>query len=327
MNNDVQTTVGSDFKDRTTGLILFGIIEILIGMCFALQIPLMIFGMRASTSHLDARTMIPNVLTSVILAAWFIWLGVGSIQAKRWARALLLVTSWIWLISGIASLPVIVAIFPGMFEQLGKSGQMPQQILTTMKYTMIGFMVVFYIIVPGVFVLFYGSKHTKLTCEKRDPHVRWTDKCPLPVLAFSLISAFSALSMLCMGFYGWTFPFFGSILSGIAGAGVALIGALLLLYAAWGMYRLKINAWWCAILLTITWGVSGGITYSHGIPKEFFEKMNISAQQLEMTRQLMLSHSSLIVLYFGLLIVIALAYLLYIRKYFVQPTEQRSVSQ
>jgi len=220
----------------------------------------------------------------------------------------------------------MLSFMPDMYDQMGKSGQMPQQIVTLIKYVTIGFMVVFYIIMPAAFVLFYGSKHTKATCEQRDPHVRWTDKCPLPVLAVSLMSGCCALCMPLMGFYGWAIPFFGFILSGIAGAGVALVGSLLLAYVAWGMYRLSINAWWCAVLVTIAWGASSGITFSRVSLIEFYEKMKFPAQQLEIMKQLALPQARWMVLFCGLWVVIAVAYLLYTKRYFTPPAEQRSVS-
>jgi hypothetical protein len=128
-----------------------------------------------------------------------------------------------------------------------------------------------------------------------------------------------------MGFVGWAIPFFGFILSGIAGAGIALVGSLLFCYVAWGMYRLNVKAWWCAGLLIITWGVSTVITFSRVSLMELFEKMKFPAQQLEYMKQLALPQARWMVLVCGLWAVIALAYLLYTRRYFMSPAEQRSV--
>jgi apolipoprotein N-acyltransferase len=103
-------------------------------------------------------------------------------------------------------------------------------------------MTVFYLIIPAAFVFFYGSKNVKATCEFRDSQVRWTDKCPLPVLAVSFIFGLWAVSMLLAGLCGWLIPFFGSILSGMTGALVSLVAALLYLYVVWGTYKLNIRA-------------------------------------------------------------------------------------
>lgn len=323
MTNDNQTAACLDFKDRTTGLIVFGILEIIFGAFCALTVPLMIFGMFASASlHKSAAspantgTIIPGILIYILMAVWFIWMGIGSIKARRWARALLLISSWFWLISGMIGMVFVLAFLPNMFNHVGKSEQMPQQMAAIIKYVTIGFTAIFDVIIPGELVFFYGSKHVKATCELKDTQIHWTDRCPLPVLAISLISGFWAASILLIGFYGWTIPFFGIILNGMSGAGAAFAGALLLGYVAWGAYRLSIKAWWCAVALTIAWGVSMGITFSRVTWIELYEKMNLSAQQLEIIKQLTLPQTSWTVLSLELCVVVILAYLLYTRRYF-----------
>ncbi len=333
MTDHEQTVRSSDFKDRKIGLVVFGILQIIFGGFCVLMVPLMILAMIASTTFKDSSTasmnvsmMIPGVLFYVLLAVWFIWMGVGSIRARRWARALLLVSSWIWLIGGISGLISVLVLMPDMYDQMAKSGQMPQEMARTMKYIMTVFMTVFYVVIPGVLVLFYGSKNVKATCEFKDPHVRWTDECPLPVLAVSLIFGFWAFSMLLMGFYGWAIPFFGFILSGIMGAGVALIAMLLFAYVAWGTSRLRIKAWWCAVLLTIAWALSVAITFSRVSLLDFYEKMNFPEQQLDIMKQYGMPQGSTMALFTGLWFIGFLGYLLYTRRYFAHPSEQESAS-
>jgi hypothetical protein len=182
----------SDFKDRKTGLVVFGILQIILGGLCALIVPFMVIGMIASAARGDSSAppintsmMIPGILFYVLVAVWFIWMGIGSIKARRWARALILVSSWLWLICGICGLVFMLLLMPQMYDRMGQSGQMPPEMAAVMKYVMMGFMTVFYVIIPAVLVLFYGSKNVKATCEFRDSQVRWTDKCPLPVLAGS----------------------------------------------------------------------------------------------------------------------------------------------
>ncbi|HKO54352.1 MAG TPA: hypothetical protein VJ276_00660, partial [Thermoanaerobaculia bacterium] len=83
------------FKDRSTSLILFGIIHILFGIVCAGFILLM-----AVVSELGARrgggTALPtyvfasNVVVYSLLALYFFSVGIGSIRRRRWARALAL---------------------------------------------------------------------------------------------------------------------------------------------------------------------------------------------------------------------------------------------
>jgi len=325
MTSDGQAGGAGDLKDRKTGLIVFGILEILFGAFCGLMVPLMVFGMLAtaavskgSTTPASVGVMVPGLLFYVVLAVWFIWMGIGSVKARRWARALLLVTSWLWLISGVIGLAFMLVLLPDIYGRMGESGQMPQAMATIMVYVMIGFMGLFYVIMPGVLVLFYGSKHVKATCERRDSCIRWTDKCPLPVLAVSLMSGFCAFSMVLMGSYGWTMPFFGTILSGMAGAGVALLGMVLLGYVAWGSYRLRIQAWWCAVLLVAAWGTSIAITFSRVSLMDLYERMNLPADQLAIIGQSSLAQASWMGPFTVLWAVVVLAYLLYTKRYFAR---------
>lgn len=311
------------YKDRKTGLAVFGAIQIALGALCALFVPLMIMGMLAAAvmdkgadEALSARAMIPGLLVYVLLAIWFIWMGIGSIQARRWARALCLVASWLWLISGIAGMLFMMLFMPDMYEQMSKDGQMPANVVTVVKYVTFGFMAIIYIIIPGAFILFYGSKNTQATCEQRDPVVRWTDKCPLPVLALVLMTGCCAASLPFMGLYGWTVPFFGTIVTGVAGAGIALVFLVLLVYITRGLYRLDLKAWWCAAGLAVLWGASCAITFSQVTLMEFYEKMNFPAQQLEIMRKMSFtqSHSlTYVCLFWGLLV---LAFLLYTKRFF-----------
>ncbi|MGD0088767.1 MAG: hypothetical protein ABSE73_02500 [Planctomycetota bacterium] len=328
MTNGEMTSDAAEVADRKAGLVVFGILQICFGALCALLVPLMLLAMlgalasrQGSAAPMNARMMVPSLLFYAVLAVWFIWMGIGSIQARRWARALILVSSWLWLICGLLGIAFALVFLPGMYEQMGKSGQVSPGLAAVMKYVALGFMAVFYVLIPGALVLFYGSKHVKATCERRDPQERWTDKCPLPVLAVSLMSGGWAASMLMMGCYGWAIPFFGAILSGSAGAGVVLAFMLLLGYVAWGMYRLNLKAWWCAVLMVIAWGVSLALTFSRVNLMEFYEKMNFPPEQLELVKSFAQTQTPGMVLFFVLWCVVALAYLLYTRRYFVQPEQ------
>jgi hypothetical protein len=283
-----------------------------------------IFGLFVSTisrkDAMSAHLMIPGILLYAVASIWFIWMGIGSIKARRWARALILVSSWLWLIGGIFGLIFILFFMSG---QIPKNTQMPRAAVLIMRSVMIGAMIIFYVVIPAVFVLFYKSKNVKATCEFRDPQVRWTDKCPLPVLAVSFIFAIWAASTLFMGLYRWRIPFFGFILSGIPGAAVALVIMLLSAYMAWGTYRLSIKAWWCSVLLIITHALSIAITFSRVSIWDFYEKMNFPKQQMDMMKHF----SVLQAVFFGFWSIGLLAYLLYIRRYFVRPPVQESSSQ
>ncbi len=317
-----------DYKDRKTGLVVFGILQISLGVLCALMVPLMIMGMIVSTAAggdavegFNLRMMIPSALFYVLLAVWFIWIGMGSVKAQRWARALVLVSSWIWLVCGACGFVFVLLFLPNMFDQMPENVEIPAAVVAVMKCVTVAFMALFYVIIPGVLVMFYKSRDVKATCEYRDTKIRWTDKCPLPVLGVSLVCVFWIVSMLSMVAYRWTIPFFGVILSGNSGAIVVLVLVLLLGYAAWGAYKLDMKAWWCTLVVLVGWFLSSIITFSKVDIQTFYEQMGFPEQQLEIMKQ----YSSLwgsMSLFLGIWVIVILAYLLYIRKYFTGDSQQ-----
>jgi uncharacterized membrane protein len=296
------------------------------------MVPLLIFSLVAmvaiSQNAADVRFAAMNVKSSIFglffyaaLAAWFITMGIGSMLARRWARALVLVSSWIWLIAGIGGIVTVVLVMPGIFDAVAGQGDVPQEIVVAMKYGMLVIFAFFYLLVPGALVLFYQSKHVKATCEFNDPKVRWTDRCPLPVLALSLVYAIWSLSMLSMGTYGWVFPLFGIVLSGLPGALACIACTVLFGLTAWGMYRLDFRAWWSAIVLMFVWTVSLALTFSRVSLTDYYQMMGLPAEQVEMVSKIGMLQSPVMYLICLVWFVGILAYLSYVRRYFAPPEE------
>jgi len=326
MTPDANASGDMDFIDRKTGLVVFGILEILLGILCALVVGFLLLATLAAWAlegdagqSFDTRMMLPSILPYVMLTVGFIWLGIGSIMARRWARALLLITSWFWLIVGILAIVFIILFSPTMFGQMGEAGEVPGDMVVVMMGVTIGVLAVFYIMIPGALVLFYRSEHVKATCEHRDPHIRWTDKCPLPVLAVSIWVGISAAGMPTMGIYNWTIPFFGIVLTGMAGALVILLSLCVLVYAAWGMYRLNIQAWRCVVIMIIAWAVSSALTFWQVGIVDYYEKMNLPVEQMEVMRQYGETMMSPMLFLGGLSMVAALVFLFYTKRYFVSP--------
>ena len=140
---------------------------------------------------------------------------------------------------------------------------------------------VIYVILPCAWVLFYHSRHVKATCEAYDPIVRWTDRCPLPVIAVSLWLAFSAPMMLMMAVvYKGILPVFGSFVVGPAGSVLCVLLALLMGYSAWAFYKLDRRGWWIVVLSVVIFSVSAFITYSQHDLMELYALMGYGKEQL-----------------------------------------------
>src|SRR5436190_1347170 len=212
--------VGAAYKDRSGGLVTFGVLTILLGVFSGLMLPLMLLGQLVNAripngSGNSVAMLLPSLLMYGGLAVALIWLGIGSIKTRRWARALLLILGWSWLLIGVITVAAMMVVFPRLLANInsnmpaGQKGISPAAMVPIMVITclILGFM---FILIPAVWVFFYGNRHVKATCEARDPVPGWTDACPLPVLAVSLWLWFSVpMLMLIPMLYQGVAPFFG----------------------------------------------------------------------------------------------------------------------
>jgi hypothetical protein len=318
----------AEFKDRKTWMVVFGILQILLGAFCALMVPVMAISMVAaptldtgSENHMTMGALISSTLFYVFLAVWFIWMGIGSINTRRWARALILVTSCLWLVGGLIGFFFVVVYMPAMFDQMAMNGEIPPEIAVAVKYMTLGFVTVLYIVIPGVLAFFYGTKNVKTTCDLRDPKISWTDKCPLSVLGLCFAFGLGIISMVGVLFNDSVFPFFGHILSGVPGAAVVLAVIGIKVYVCRGLYKLKLKAWRAGVLLVTLGSVSAIITFMNTDLAEFYEKMNYTPEQLELMERYKFLQGSDMVVYFALFMLVFLAFLMYTRRFFIADTD------
>jgi hypothetical protein len=314
------------YKDRKTGLVLFGILQILAGCGCLFFLAIMGITMAASATlegdpdlQIDAISMVPGLVIYGLAAILFFWLGIGSILARRWARALSLMLSWFGLLVGVCALVGVAFFMPGM-EGIDEEAQMAATI--GMIFALVVLFLLF-VLVPALQILFYGSKNVKATCEARDPKIRWTDKRPLPVLAVTIVLWYGVVSMLWAGLYNWVVPFFGTILSGATGAVVILLNMSVQGLIAWSYYKLRIEAWWGVVLLHSAWALSMIITFSRLPLIALYEKTGMPDAQLEIMREVSRSNPSLLLIGAATMIPY-LAFLIYTKKYFKTPVEVNS---
>jgi uncharacterized membrane protein len=263
-----------------------------------------------------------GVLWYAGLAAVFIMLGIGSIQARRWAHALSLILSYLWLICGVLSVVLITAIIPvairtAMYQAGNKD--MPTGVLAVVLTVGIAFAALFLIVLPIAFLVFYSKQDVHETCRQRDPVERWTDRCPLPVLAMSLLFALAAFYYLVTGLAKPLLPFFGIYLVGIRGTIGLLFLAALEAYFSRAFFQLKRVGWWIAVLTRGLFLISLAITFMRNNLMDIYVKMGMSSQQLQQLDSNPIAHSKA-VLFFGLSFsLIFFGYLLWLKKYFRNP--------
>jgi len=317
------------YKDRSTGLFILGLLTLLMGFLAALLVPLMWLGQMAAAKAPNApaanvTTILPVALIYGGLAVVLIWLGIGSMMARRWARALLLIFSWAWLIMGIfmtAIIPFVTSKTLANLPPNAQTGQpaLPPGALTGMIVGMSIFFGIFFVLLPAIWVFFYKSPHVKATCEARDPEARWTDACPLPVLAMSLWSCSAVPIMVLMPLTGHgVMPFFGTFLSGLPGSLFCLVIASIWGVSAWWLYRLDLRGWWLIFIAVAVFMASALITYTHHDIIEMYQRMGYPQAQIDLIQKTGFLTSN----HFAWMTCLAslpfLGYLLFVKKYFPQ---------
>lgn len=314
------------YHDRSTGLVIFGILTLLQGCLSGLLVPLMFFGqaMSATTTQVppDYMTLLPAVYMYTLLAVALIWLGIGSILARRWARALLLIYSWSWLIMGLLIMLMMAFIMPKVMANLPSTATADQPALPAAAMDGVLFVMflvdgVLFVVLPAIWTFFYNSRHVKATCDARDPVARWTDACPLPVLALCLWLWFSIPMMLLMPIIGHgVAPFFGMFLTGLTGALFYLAIAALWSCASWLLYRLDPRGWWLILIAMCLFMASTLLTYARHDVLEMYHLMGYPEAQIEQIQKLGLLAGNNMVWLTAFSVLPFLVYLFFIKKYF-----------
>ena len=313
-------------QDRSVGLKVFGILTLLLGVMCGLLVPLMFLGQamaaRIHQAPNDISMLLPAVGMYGGLAMVLVWLGIGSIKAKRWARALMLIFSWSWLVVGVIAVTVMAFVLPRILANpppnpaTGRPALPPGAMEVIMVFTFAFYGVVF-IVMPTIWTLFYRSQHVKATCEARHPAPCWTDRRPLPILGLCLWLWISVPMLLLMPIAGrGVMPFFGGFLTGLPGALFALTLALIWAIAAWRIYRLDLRGWWLLLVALCALTMSSVMTFAGHDMLEMYQLMNYPKEQIDQLRQTGLLEGNHLGWLMSLSMLPLFSFLIYIRKFF-----------
>jgi hypothetical protein len=313
-----------EFKDRSIGLVVFGAVSVLIGLFCALFVPLMFLSAALTDSTGGGGVKLRSAWSAsamyAVMSVAFVWLGIGSIRARRWACELLLSLSWIWLLTGICSLIIGIVVVPGVIGQLGAGSNLPPEMAVLVMAVTFGVIGVIYVVLPGLFVLFYRSPAVAATCRARYPHPQWIDRIPRRLLTLMVVWVLLAASVLLMPAYGFFFPFFGLVLTGAAGALFWTIVLAVCVALTVGTGRRAPWAWWGGVGLTITAALSSILTVLRFDMTEIMALMALPEDQVAIMESMPILDGWVPII--GSLIVWGtfLAYLLTLRRYFLSET-------
>src|ERR1043165_8124867 len=120
-------------SDRSTGLVFFGVLQVLLGLLAVL------FLLRTAAT---ARVNVAQSLFFFSVAAfYFVVPGIGSMRGRRWARALIAAVSGAWTVLGTFGFVLMFVVMP--------------QAPTT---TAIALFAIFGVVLPLALTLFYSSR-------------------------------------------------------------------------------------------------------------------------------------------------------------------------
>ena len=312
----------SEYRNRRGWLIFFGVQLVGLGLlCLAMAALVGIgtaFAGREQQAALPLRMMISAAAFYVVIAALFLTLGAGSIGAKRWAQALTLVISWMWLITGVLGTAGFIFMAPRMFRTMPE-----QQAATFAIGCSMAILVLFFILLPLAFVLFYRAPSVRATVMTLDPTPRWTDALPIPLLAFAIWMLLGGVSVLAMGLMYKALPFGGFILRGIAvPLTTTALGAVLLLIG-WGSLKRRMAAWWAALGLAAVGAVYSTTFLKNTDFSAWYEAMEMPSDPHQVEMMEAMYSGPFYFVWMGVLLIGYFAFLFYVRRYFQDQNVER----
>jgi multisubunit Na+/H+ antiporter MnhB subunit len=108
-------------------------------------------------------------------------------------------------------------------------------------------------------------------------------------------------------------PFFGILLMGAKGAAVIIGLAILSVYTAWGIYKLKMTAWWLTVLMLIALAASTIITFMFTKVADYYKLIGYSEEQIKNIQNLNMPY---LIYYCVGSVSVMLGYMFFILKYF-----------
>jgi hypothetical protein len=332
MGNAIAESPVLPYKDRGGWLIAFGVIEILLG---ALSLLMGTFILIASLSFKHSHTaempvgihtagLLLSVGVYVVIAAYFLIAGIGSIQRRNWGRILTLIGSVVWLAVGTLGTLFFLFLLPKIMAVQHAVPPGAQHIERIVMGTVVLMAIVFCILLPLTFLIFYSRKSVKVTCLAREvaPSAAETPsrKLPVPVILLVVWEALGAVTVLSTFFLPLHATIlFGYVVRGWKAVAILLAFSALSAIAAWLIYKLNHAGWVIALLKLLFFGASALVSLASSSMSRLFVEMGPASGQEQFAQ--LFPHFMTFIMGASLVVCAAyLALLIYSRKYFLPVT-------
>jgi hypothetical protein len=311
------------YKNRRGWLVAFGVFEILIGCVLLALIAISMYGLRRVPENPAAPVSVAATMAMVAvmygaMAVLFVSVGIGSIQAKRWARITMLVVGWCWLAIGVMTTAMMALMLPMIMENAKQQAKspMPAGFDTGFRVGMLVVLGAFFVVLPLIFVLFYSGKNVKATVNAASNMGATELRKPVSVIVVAAWFALAAVSCIGLVFMPMGFPLFGMVLTGMAARAYVLVMVVVSAWLAWNLYHQRALAWRVAIGWLVIGLASMFVTQSRLGVVEMYRRMGYS--ELEIGRMMPLVTYGL---YGGVIFGVAfLVFLIAIRRQFNDPS-------
>ncbi|MEM7386875.1 MAG: hypothetical protein AAF514_18200 [Verrucomicrobiota bacterium] len=267
-----------------TGLILFGILTILIGLLMLLGAIGNVVQLGIAGGMMEFRMIsltILGVCLNLVYTVAAIWIGVGLIMARRWARSLMVALSGVTF--GMMTVMtvlfgVLLILLSGRIPQIlnyldqmgGGPGPEERGVFVAILCVVALFMFFIYVILPGIVFLYHRKENVRLACEFVDRKIRWTDRVPLTVLGLGIMMFFASVSALSLAGYQ-RFPLFGMWLTGIPAIVLSVVLSLAYVVSAVLCLRVKMAGLLLSMALTGLFLLTLLITLAPATVKDLFQ--------------------------------------------------------
>ncbi len=284
---------GEGFKDRSGPLVLVGVVEIILGaLCAAGSALTLVMAFVArrvpdlAGPAVDAGALVTGVLLYLAAAGFLIAMGIGTIKGRGWARALMLIALWPWLLCGLLGIVVLWLVLPAALAQTPSgSAETSEAVMSIAMTAVLVISAVPYVVLPALLLLFYTRRSVEATFRLKDPTPGWTERRPLSVIGLSLaIGACGVLALLALRYK--VFPLFGWLLTGAPATVAILLLTTACVLLARATYRMTPYAWWVNVAFVVLSHLSGFVSFRRVSLGELYAKMGLDAQQLETLRAL-----------------------------------------
>lgn len=309
---------GDSERDQSTGLVVFGTLEIAMGvLAFAFAMFLLVLVSATGLGGMKASHYWIAMGLLFYMTGWFCVMGMGSIKALRWARTLMLVGSWVTIFFGTLVLALVLYLLPWVYNLLADSGILSPQTALLALYAGLSLLIVLQLVFPLAAILFYSLKGVQATCERRNPDPCWTDRCPLPLMAMGFVSGLGVSTVLLGATTNYVVFMFGQTWTGFAGFAVMAAIASACGYVGWGAFTRKMQAWWAAYAIILLASSSMMLTFAELEMDQLYERMGYSPDQVASLQQFPFVSPAVLTFVTCLWGIMACTYLVWVRDCFL----------